>query len=118
MIDGRHLLHHVSFDEFGSHCVERTKKWRAGRHDSSEAKSDQYNEKVEMCALALTMAWLRRAQWLHVPHLDRETTATAPVDNVMFEHGSAWYALGTTLNPVMDGTEVTCCVRRLRGLLR
>lgn len=65
-------------------------------------------------ALALTMAALSCSAAAR-SHLDRETTATAhPVDNVDVSDayfGLAWYRSGTTLNPVMDGTEVNSMLR-------
>ena len=65
-------------------------------------------------ALALTMAALVVLSGCTFPFGQGNDGDGAPVDNVDVSDayfGLAWYRSGTTLNPVMDGTEVNSMLR-------
>ena len=65
-------------------------------------------------ALALTMAALIVLSGCTFPFGQGNDGDGAPVDNVDVSDayfGLAWYRSGTTLNPVMDGTEVNSMLR-------
>ena len=65
-------------------------------------------------ALALTMATLVVLSGCTFPFGKGNDGDGAPVDNVDVSDayfGLAWYRSGTTLNPVMDGTEVNSMLR-------
>ena len=65
-------------------------------------------------ALALTMAALAVLSGCTFPFGQGNDGDGAPVDNVDVSDayfGLAWYRSGTTLNPVMDGTEVNSMLR-------